>query len=151
MAGACLTSGKQTMPLSEFLLSGWVSITQPESRESDEPATGGRHPHRGESGCYREAEVLPSSLVHDRKAGIDLQHTYCSPPHPPPPLSPSPANGGINPCRVLWDGRPSLPTALHFIRHWMLTHKAGGMTVSAAFTRLFPQSWMLYISNMQPL
>lgn len=77
-------------------------------------------------------------------------HTLFTP-HPPPPLSPSPAKGGFNPCSVLWDGRSSLPTALHFIHHWMLTHKAGGTMVTAAFTRLFPQSWRLYISNMQPL
>lgn len=86
----CLTSGKQTMPLTGFLLSGWVSITRLSLFESDEPATaGGGHPHQGESGCYREAAALPSSLVHGWRAGIDLEHTHCSPPHPPPLLLPT--------------------------------------------------------------
>lgn len=132
----CLTSGKQTMPLTEFLLSGWVSITllsavnlMNQWQEEDILTRASR------AATERQKPCQAHWLTDEERGWIFCRHTVH--PHPPFPLTHFPANGGINPCSVLWDGRSSLPTALHFIHHWMHTHKAGGMMVSAAFTHPF--------------
>lgn len=100
--------------------------------EPDEPATGGGHLQQGASGCYRQAAALPKLASPRMESGDCSWANPLFTPPPTPPLTHFPANGGINPCSVLWDGRSSLPTALHFIHHWTHTGRAGSMMVTAA-------------------
>lgn len=86
------------------------------------------------AGTERQKPCQAHWSTDEERGLIAVLQTRCA----APPPSHFPATGGINPCSTLWDGSSSPPTALHFIHHWMHTHKAGSMMVPAASARLFP-------------
>lgn len=151
-----LTSRKQTMPLTQFLLSGWVSTTRlsavnvmNQRQEEDIPQTGALiTSEEGKSSWYGETEALPSLLVHGWRVGIDFQQTHCSTPppstHPVLPTSqPMEALTRAGHCEME-DSSLLLPYILYTTEYiltklegwWLLLHlhvcsyKAGGCTLA---------------------
>lgn len=158
MIRPCLTSGKQSMPLTQFLLAGWVSITQlsavslmNQRQEEDIPQTHALiMSEEGELSWYREADALPSSLVHGWRARIDFQQTHCSHTtlHPLlPTCQPTEALTHAVHCEME-DPAPLLPYIL-YTSGCILTMLEGWWLLQHLHI-CFHKGW-LYVSNMQQL